>query len=60
MDGLQTLGENIADAGGVKGAFKAYKRQTKHVEERALPSLEVYTGDQLYFISFALVSLIYI
>ncbi|EEC07804.1 zinc metalloprotease, putative, partial [Ixodes scapularis] len=54
LDGLQTLGENIADAGGVKGAFKAYKRQTKHVEERALPSLEVYTGDQLYFISFAL------
>ncbi|CAN7987844.1 unnamed protein product, partial [Ixodes pacificus] len=56
LDGLLTLGENIADTGGVKGAFKAYKRQTKRVEEKALPGLEVYTGDQLYFISFALVN----
>ncbi|KAM7298085.1 neprilysin-1 [Ixodes scapularis] len=54
LDGHLTLGENIADAGGVKGAFKAYKRQTKRVKERALPGLGVYTGDQLFFISFAL------
>lgn len=58
VNGKLTLGENIADIGGVKQAFKAYKiwesRQTQESKdgpaiEAAVPGL---TNDQLFFVAF--------
>ncbi|KAL5491617.1 hypothetical protein EMCRGX_G016935 [Ephydatia muelleri] len=48
INGKNTLGENIADNGGVKISFQAYKQQGI---EQLLPALP-YTPDQLFFISF--------
>ncbi|CAG7731662.1 unnamed protein product [Allacma fusca] len=50
LNGKQTLGENIADNGGLKAAFHAYRNlQTK---DMYLPGVNV-SHDQLFFISFA-------
>lgn len=58
IDGKLTLGENIADNGGLREAFYAYKL---HVEangkEQLLPGFEQYTHEQLLFISFGNVSI---
>ncbi|MGH0120139.1 UNVERIFIED_CONTAM: hypothetical protein FKN15_065300 [Acipenser sinensis] len=53
MNGKHTLGENIADNGGLKAAYKAYESWTrKHGEEEELPSLGL-TNQQLFFVGFA-------
>ncbi|XP_046387966.1 neprilysin-4-like isoform X2 [Ischnura elegans] len=59
IDGMRTQGENIADNGGIKQAFKAYedwlKRhgdgQTDGIEE-SLPGLDA-SPRQLFFLNFA-------
>ena len=55
LDGNQTLGENIADAGGIDTAFLAWKKHSlDHPEQDAdLPGLGHWTHEQLYFIAFA-------
>ncbi|XP_067624877.1 endothelin-converting enzyme homolog [Eurosta solidaginis] len=54
IDGELTLGENIADNGGMREAFYAYGRYVKEMgaERLKLPGLEKYTSEQLFFISF--------
>ncbi|KAA0185286.1 Family M13 unassigned peptidase (M13 family), partial [Fasciolopsis buskii] len=53
LNGKLTLGENIADNGGMKAAYKAFKK----VEERSpsqiiLPGVN-FTSEQLFFLAFA-------
>lgn len=53
VDGKQTLGENIADNGGLKSAYNAYLDWVKtHSPERPLPALNL-THQQLFFLGFA-------
>ena len=59
LNGLQTLGENIADNGGMREAWNAYlKFKEVNGPEPLLPGLEQYTPEQLFFINFGNVSLI--
>jgi endothelin-converting enzyme len=53
VNGKLTLGENIADAGGLNAAFRAWKKREKSSFNPALPGLEKFTNDQLFFISYA-------
>ncbi|XP_067826373.1 membrane metallo-endopeptidase-like 1 isoform X3 [Heptranchias perlo] len=53
VSGISTLGENIADNGGVRQAYKAYlKWVKKEGEEVKLPGLDL-THQQLFFLNFA-------
>lgn len=51
LNGRNTLGENIADNGGIREAFEAY--EGLDLREDSLPGLESYTNQQLFFISYA-------
>ncbi|KXX83302.1 Membrane metallo-endopeptidase-like 1 [Madurella mycetomatis] len=56
VNGLQTLGENIADAGGLSVAFDTWADQRKakpDVWNQHLPGLEQFTLEQLFFIFYA-------
>ncbi len=48
LDGKLTLGENIADLGGLKFAWEAYKSTPA-----GAPTLEQLSEDQLFFVAFA-------
>ncbi|XP_030370415.1 neprilysin [Scaptodrosophila lebanonensis] len=54
IDGELTLGENIADNGGMREAFYAYRLYVKDVgrERLKLPGLEHFSHEQLFFIAF--------
>ncbi|XP_068173666.1 endothelin-converting enzyme-like 1 isoform X1 [Antennarius striatus] len=53
VNGRLTLGENIADMGGLKLSYYAYQKWVReHGPERPLPGLR-YTHEQLLFIAFA-------
>jgi len=54
LNGVNTQGENIADNGGIKEAYKAYVSWVKrHGEEKRLPGLQGYTPHQMFWISAA-------
>ncbi|KAI5461589.1 hypothetical protein BGZ63DRAFT_404435 [Mariannaea sp. PMI_226] len=51
VNGQNTLGENIADAGGVVTSFAAWKEhQRKTGQSKSLPGLTTFTPEQLFFI----------
>ncbi|KZC14076.1 Endothelin-converting enzyme 1 [Dufourea novaeangliae] len=54
IDGVNTQGENIADNGGIKQAFRAYERwlRLNGDADETLPGLNA-TGKQLFFLNFA-------
>ncbi|XP_065371462.1 neprilysin-4 [Calliphora vicina] len=55
LNGESTQGENIADNGGIRQAFHAYKKWLKENPEEAvderLPGINM-TGEQLFFLNF--------
>ena len=51
LNGRNTLGENIADNGGVREAFEAYEQLG--LQEPSLPGLQDLTNQQLFFVSYA-------
>jgi len=54
VNGNTTIGENIADNGGLKAAFHAYKEHSAEWD-LPLPGLNL-TQDQIFFLSFAQVT----
>lgn len=52
VNGEQTLGENIADAGGLSAAFSAWQSRTKDQPDLHLPGLDFFTTEQLFYVAF--------
>ncbi|CAG9583046.1 unnamed protein product [Danaus chrysippus] len=53
VDGKKTLGENIADNGGVRESFGALREHLrKYGPEPKLPGFEEFSPEQLFFISY--------
>jgi endothelin-converting enzyme len=53
VNGRLTLGENIADAGGLSAAFQAWQRRSRETPNKNLPGLEHFTQEQLFFVSYS-------
>ena len=50
INGKLTLGENIADNGGIHTAFRAYKNVMNGTPEQ---DVKGHSGEQLFFVAFA-------
>ncbi|KAI6221349.1 Neprilysin-1 [Aphelenchoides fujianensis] len=54
VDGRRTLAENVADNGGLRAAFAAFRRhQQRREHDGHVPGYAKYTPDQVFFLSFA-------
>ncbi|KAJ5918765.1 hypothetical protein N7454_009909 [Penicillium verhagenii] len=53
VNGRLTLGENIADAGGLTASFHAWKKHDDAKADLYLPGLDAFTKEQLFFVSYA-------
>ncbi|XP_077498950.1 neprilysin-1-like isoform X2 [Amblyomma americanum] len=54
LNGVATLGENIADNAGIRAAYYTLQSVVPDFEEVTLPGLGNFNRDQLFFISYAL------
>jgi endothelin-converting enzyme len=53
VDGNLTLAENIADAGGISGAYLAWQKHEKaQGKSHLLPDLNAFTREQLFFVAY--------
>ena len=54
LRGEQTLGEKIADNGGIRTSYQAYKTMLEagQLNEPKMIGFEDFTSDQLFFVSF--------
>ncbi|KAL8675897.1 MAG: hypothetical protein Q9186_007520 [Xanthomendoza sp. 1 TL-2023] len=52
VNGKLTLGENIADAGGLSAAFHAWKEIEEKQPSQLLPGLQHFTKEQMFFITY--------
>ncbi|KAL8932508.1 MAG: hypothetical protein Q9216_006807, partial [Gyalolechia sp. 2 TL-2023] len=52
VNGRLTLGENIADAGGLSAAFHAWKAIEEKQPSQLLPGLQQFSKEQLFFITY--------
>lgn len=52
VNGRLTLGENIADAGGLSAAYHAWKAIEDKQPAQLLPGLQDFTKEQLFFITY--------
>lgn len=52
VNGKLTLGENIADAGGLSAAFSVWQKRQETEPDLALPGLDFFTQEQLFYISY--------
>ena len=58
MNGITTQGENMADNGGMRQAFLAYKKYVAgNGPDQRLPGLQQFSPEQLFFLGFATVGL---
>ncbi|KIH67029.1 peptidase family M13 [Ancylostoma duodenale] len=56
INGKYTQGENIADNGAIKEAYRAYKNYLgRHGEEKRIKGLEQFNNEQMFFLGYALV-----
>jgi endothelin-converting enzyme len=53
VNGRLTLGENIADAGGLTASYHAWKKRDEAHPDPHLPGLFEFTKEQIFFISYA-------
>uniref|UniRef100_A0A0K0FDW3 Phosphate-regulating neutral endopeptidase (inferred by orthology to a human protein) n=1 Tax=Strongyloides venezuelensis TaxID=75913 RepID=A0A0K0FDW3_STRVS len=55
VNGKLTIGENIADNGGVKETYLAYKKSIAGLEDKQprLPGLQHMSNDKIFFLSYA-------
>jgi endothelin-converting enzyme len=53
VNGKLTLGENIADAGGLTASYRAWKLREKETPNPKLPGLEHFTNDQMFFLGYS-------
>ncbi|WKX96993.1 hypothetical protein Q1695_013002 [Nippostrongylus brasiliensis] len=54
LNGKTTQGENIADNGGVKLAFRAYKKYLeRHGREKPIAGFARYSNEQMFFMGYA-------
>ena len=54
VNGKLTLGENIADLGGVTIAYDAYHESLNGPPEKTAPIIDGLTGDQRFFLAYAI------
>jgi predicted metalloendopeptidase len=58
MNGITTQGENMADNGGMRQAFVAYKKYVAdNGPDQRLPGLQQFSPEQLFFLGFATVGI---
>lgn len=54
LNGKLTLGENIADAGGLTAAFQSWKKRDEEKKDELLPGLNHFTKEQVFFLAYGL------